>query len=103
VGRALDPGSPQAEAGRQAALEIRALSRLADPATVQKQGRFSRPPRSIANQGFRGRERDKKGFDGIMDEVRVMPVERSADWAKLDYESQKEGSKFVSFGETQTK
>ena len=32
-----------------------------------------------------------------------MPVERSADWAKLDYESQKEGSKFVSFGETQTK
>jgi hypothetical protein len=57
----------------------------------------------IGNQSFRGHERDKKGFDGIIDEVRVSAVERNADWAKLDFETQKEGSKVVGFGDVQTK
>ena len=60
-------------------------------------------PFGIANQSLRGRERDKKGFNGVLDEVRVMPVERDANWAKLDYESQREGSTFLKFGETTTK
>ncbi len=59
-------------------------------------------PFGIANQSLRGRERNQKGFDGIIDEVRVMPVERNEDWAKLEYESQKEGSTFVTFGATKT-
>ena len=59
-------------------------------------------PFGIGNQSLRGRERDQKGFNGILDEVRVMPVERNESWAKLDYESQKEGSKFLSFGETKS-
>jgi hypothetical protein len=59
-------------------------------------------PFGIANQSLRGRERNQKGFNGIIDEVRVMPVERGEDWAKLEYESQREGSKFVTFGETKT-
>jgi hypothetical protein len=57
----------------------------------------------IGNQSFRGHERDKKGFDGIIDEVRVSAVERNADWAKLDFETQKEESKVVGFGDIQTK
>jgi hypothetical protein len=57
----------------------------------------------IANQSSRGSERNQRGFDGILDEVRVMGVDRNADWAKLDYESQREGSKFLGFGATQTK
>jgi hypothetical protein len=55
-------------------------------------------PFGIANQSLRGRERDLKGFNGILDEVRVMPVERNEAWAKLDFESQREGSKFVTLG-----
>ena len=45
----------------------------------------------------------KRGFHGLIDEVRVMNVEKNADWAKLDYESQKPDSKFLTFGPTQTK
>jgi hypothetical protein len=30
-----------------------------------------------------------------------MSVEKNIDWAKLDFESQKEGSKFLVFGATQ--
>ena len=40
----------------------------------------------------------KRGWDGILDEARVMGVERSPDWAKLDYESQKPDAKFLTFG-----
>jgi hypothetical protein len=40
----------------------------------------------------------KRNWDGILDEVRVSNVARSADWIKLDYESQKEGAKLVSYG-----
>ncbi len=45
----------------------------------------------------------KREWDGVLDEARVMAVARDANWAKLDFESQKEGSKFLSFGMTTTK
>jgi hypothetical protein len=32
----------------------------------------------------------------------VMPVERSESWAKMDHETQKEGAKVLSFGETKS-
>jgi hypothetical protein len=44
----------------------------------------------------------KRNWDGILDEARVANVGRSADYIKLDYESQKEGSKLVAFGPVQT-
>jgi hypothetical protein len=40
----------------------------------------------------------RRNWDGILDEVRVSNVARNADWIKLDYESQKEGAKLVSYG-----
>jgi hypothetical protein len=39
-------------------------------------------------------------FDGLLDEARVLNVSKDAAWVKLDFESQKEGSKFVTFGAT---
>ena len=45
----------------------------------------------------------KRNWDGILDEVRVSNVARSADWIKLDFESQKEGAKLVSYGPVMTK
>jgi hypothetical protein len=42
-------------------------------------------------------------WDGIIDEARVMSVARDADWAMLDYQSQREGSTFLGFGPTQAK
>jgi hypothetical protein len=58
----------------------------------------------IANQTQYNMGADwKRGFHGMIDEVRVMGVEKDANWAKLDYESQKEGSKFLSFGPTTNK
>jgi hypothetical protein len=44
----------------------------------------------------------KRNWDGILDEARVANVGRSADYIKLDFESQKEGAKLVSFGPVQT-
>jgi len=43
----------------------------------------------------------KRNWDGILDEARVANVGRDANWIKLDYESQKEGQKFLTFGPTQ--
>jgi hypothetical protein len=45
----------------------------------------------------------KRNWDGILDEARVASVARSADWIKLDYESQRPGQKFLTFGPTQTR
>jgi hypothetical protein len=42
----------------------------------------------------------KRAFDGLLDEARVLNVSKDASWVKLDFESQKEGSKLVTFGET---
>jgi hypothetical protein len=36
-----------------------------------------------------------RSFDGIVDEARIMNVAKDANWIKLEYESQKEGQKFV--------
>jgi hypothetical protein len=41
-----------------------------------------------------------RAFDGLLDEARVMNVSKDAAWVKLEYESQKDGSKFLSFGAT---
>jgi concanavalin A-like lectin/glucanase superfamily protein/uncharacterized protein DUF2341 len=42
----------------------------------------------------------KRAFDGLLDEARVLNVSKDANWVKLDFESQKEGSKLLVFGET---
>jgi hypothetical protein len=43
----------------------------------------------------------KRNWDGILDEARIANVSRDANWIKLDYESQKEGQKFLTFGPAQ--
>jgi hypothetical protein len=40
-------------------------------------------------------------WDGWLDEARVLNVPKDDHWLKLDYESQKEGSKLLVFGKTQ--
>jgi biopolymer transport protein ExbB len=47
-------------------------------------------------------EKGRRQWDGILDEARVMQVARTASWAKLDYESQREAPTLLKFGETQT-
>ena len=37
----------------------------------------------------------KRSFDGYLDEARLMGVSKDANWAKLEYESQRAGQKFV--------
>lgn len=56
-------------------------------------------PVGIGNQTQGGRSR---WWDGIMDEVRVTATARSENWIKLDYESTREGSKFLTYGTTGT-
>jgi hypothetical protein len=41
-----------------------------------------------------------RSFDGLLDEARIMGVPKDLNWVKLEFESQKEGQKFVTFGET---
>jgi hypothetical protein len=40
----------------------------------------------------------KRYWDGMMDEPRVSKLSKTSDWIKLDYESMKEGSTFLSQG-----
>ena len=40
-------------------------------------------------------------WDGTLDEARVLNVAKNDDWIKLDYESQREGAKLLSFGKTE--
>ena len=42
-----------------------------------------------------------RAFDGVLDEARILGVVKDANWIKLDYESQREGQKFLTFGEPQ--
>jgi hypothetical protein len=44
---------------------------------------------------------EQRSWEGILDEARVMNVAVSTDWITLDYQSQKPGAKFLSFGMTQ--
>jgi hypothetical protein len=39
-------------------------------------------------------------WDGVLDEARVPKVPKDEHWIKLDYESQREGSKLLSFWKT---
>jgi hypothetical protein len=43
----------------------------------------------------------RRQWDGILDEARVMQGVRSASWAKLDYQSQKESPTLLQFGQVQ--
>jgi hypothetical protein len=43
---------------------------------------------------------EKRSWNGTIDEARVLNVAKDGNWIKLDFESQKEGSKFLSFGAT---
>ena len=58
-------------------------------------------PLGIGNQtqNLKGRRQ----WDGILDEARVMHAARSAGWAKLEYESQRENQSLLTFGETRSK
>lgn len=44
---------------------------------------------------------EQRSWEGIVDEARVITGAKDANWVKLDYESQKPGSKFLVFGQTQ--
>jgi hypothetical protein len=46
---------------------------------------------------------EKRSWEGILDEARVMNVAASTDWIKLEFESQKPGSKFLVHGTTMTR
>jgi hypothetical protein len=46
---------------------------------------------------------EQRSWEGILDEARVMNKVVSADWIKLEFESQKPGSKFLVHGMTQTR
>ena len=39
-----------------------------------------------------------RSWDGLLDEARVMNVVKDEHWIKLDYESQREGQKFLTVG-----
>ena len=39
-----------------------------------------------------------RSWDGWLDEARVIGAVKSGHWVKLDYESQREGQKFLTFG-----
>jgi hypothetical protein len=65
---------------------------------------FSKGDTSWTLQKFRQTQSlmGKREWDGIIDEVRVFSTAKDANWIKLEFESQKEGSKFLTFGQTQT-
>jgi hypothetical protein len=42
-----------------------------------------------------------RSWDGMLDEARVLNVPKDANWIKLDYESQREGQKFLKLGKPQ--
>ena len=44
-----------------------------------------------------------RSWDGVLDEARAMNVSKNDDWVKLDYESQREGSKLLVFGKPEAK
>jgi hypothetical protein len=43
-----------------------------------------------------------RSFDGLVDEARILNVPKDPSWIKLDYESQRPGQKFLTFGQTQS-
>jgi hypothetical protein len=72
---------------------------------LDKEEKFDSPwtsgdhPVGIGNQSQfpdRGRQ-----WDGVLDEARVIGAVKDEHWIKLDYESQREGQRFVTFGSPQ--
>lgn len=59
-------------------------------------------PVGIGNQGRTNGAEVQRWWDGALDEARVMTGTRSPDWIRLDYESQKPGSNFLTFGTAST-
>jgi hypothetical protein len=58
-------------------------------------------PLGIGNQTqYLMNAKEKRSWDGVLDEARVMSVACDDNWIKLDYESQREGSKLLAFGAT---
>ena len=56
-------------------------------------------PVSIGNNStFLAKTATSRSFDGLLDEARVMAVPKDDNWIKLEYESQREGQKFLTFG-----
>jgi hypothetical protein len=49
------------------------------------------------NEKTPGKNDRGRSFDGMLDEARVLSVPKDANWVKLDYESQREGSTFLKF------
>ena len=71
--------------------------------SMQSAGPWNKGPHPLGignqTQALGGRRQ----WDGMLDEARVMQAVRTLGWAKLDYESQREGQTLLKFGETQTK
>lgn len=44
-----------------------------------------------------------RSWDGVLDEARVLNVVKDEHWIKLDYESQREGQKFLIFGKIENR
>jgi hypothetical protein len=49
------------------------------------------------NEKTPGSNSRSRSFDGMLDEARILSEPRDANWAKLDFESQKEGSNLLQF------
>jgi hypothetical protein len=70
--------------------------RLETVETIDSEWASEDQPVGIGNQSqFPDRGRS---WDGILVETRVMRVPKDDHWIKLDYESQREGQRFLTFG-----
>ncbi len=59
-------------------------------------------PVGIGNQS-QFPEKGGRNWDGVLDEARVIGQAKNEHWIKLDYESQRPGSRFLQFGKAQQK
>jgi hypothetical protein len=55
-------------------------------------------PNTTVGIGYQSKNGPTRWFDGYLDEARFLGVPKDANWVKLDFESQKEGSKLLEFG-----
>jgi hypothetical protein len=49
------------------------------------------------NESKPGTNNRNRSFDGMLDEARILSIPKDANWVKLDYESQREGSTLLKF------
>jgi hypothetical protein len=59
-------------------------------------------PNTTVGIGYQSKGGPTRFFDGYLDEARFLNVSKDANWVKLDFESQKEGSKLLEFGTVST-